>query len=110
MLDKFSTKILKFINGNLSVDLKTLNEKFRQDCSESIDFLIEEKFIVFTACGTYIDYSEDEPCYVLNYQYNITPAGLAYLQSLTKERLKYWVPIILADLLSIAALIVSILK
>ena len=38
----------------------------------------------------------------------ISPKGLAYLQELKVESRKYWFPIILSNLIAIAALIVSI--
>ena len=102
MLDTQTLKILKYINKNPNVSLKTLTAKFGENCKDSTKLLQKND----ESAGYH------PTAFVPMYKniFRILPQGEAYLQSISKERIKYWVPIIIADLLSAAAIVVSILK
>jgi hypothetical protein len=106
MLDTQTLKILKHINKNPNVSLKTLTAKFGESCKDSTKLLQKNDFISNESAGYH------PTAFVPMYKniFRILPQGKAYLQSISKERIKYWVPIIIADLLSAAAIVVSILK
>lgn len=108
LIDKLSYKILKYLKGKDKIPIETLKKQFGDYISDSLNFLEKDGYVVrdtighFPTANGFVSSKENK--------YRISPSGLAYIQEQRIERIKYWVPIIFADLLSIAAIIVSILK
>ena len=108
LIDKLSYKILKYLKDNDKVPIEIVEKQFKDNISDSLIFLEKDRYIIRDTIGSFptangFVSSKDN-------KYRISPKGRAYIQEHKIERIKYWVPIILADLLSIAAIIVSILK
>lgn len=108
MIDKLSFKILRYIKKNSQISIDDLKQKFEDSTLDSLNFLEKDGYIIrdiigkFPVANGFVSSKGNK--------YRISPKGLAYIQEQRIERIKYWVPIIFADLLSIAAIIVSILK
>ncbi len=86
--------------------LKKLNTKKTRPYTNKIDSLIK--------CG-FADYAE----YVINEYHQqipqktfvkITEKGLSYLKATRSIALRYWIPIIISNVISVIALIVAIVK
>lgn len=108
MIDKLSYKVLRVLNGKGKVPIENLRQQFGDNISDDLYFLETDRYIIRDTIGGiatangFVSSKENK--------YRISPKGKAYIHERRVERIKYWVPIILADLLSIAAIITSILK
>ncbi len=107
MLDKTSENMLKFIIKNGITDLETLKTRFGEGCNIVVSWLTENDYIKGT-----------KPCYplingkrVLRYlsPYVVTPKGRAYFEENFRNEWHYWVPIAFNLVLSIIAIIISII-
>ena len=108
MIDKISVKMLKYIKKHANVTLDELKSKFGEYAGDFVLFLQKDKYIINNTAG-YLP-TANGPLSKTTNQFRISPYGLAYLQETRKERRKYWIPIILSDLMAAAALVISFLK
>lgn len=106
MIDKKSYKILKFIKKNSNVSVEDLKKKYGDFSKDNISFLQKNEYVINDIKG-YLPATNGQLPIRTN-KLRISPKGLAYLQELKVESRKYWFPIILSNLIAIAALIVSI--
>ena len=108
MIDKLSLKVLKYIKKNVQIPIYDFKQKFGDNISDNLNFLEKNEYIIRDTIG----YFRTANGFVSSKgnEYRISPKGLAYIQEQQIERVKYWIPIIFADILSISAIIVSILK
>lgn len=108
MIDKLSLKVLKYIKKNIKISIDDLKQKFGDNISDNLNFLEKDEYIIRDTIGHFRTANGFVPS--KGNKYRISPKGSAYIQEQRIERVKYWVPIIFADILSISAIIVSILK
>ncbi len=106
MIDKKSLKILKFIKKNSNISLDELNNKFGIYAKDSVAFMQKNEYIINDLKG-YLPCTNGQMPIRTN-KFRISPKGLAYLQEKRKEAIKFWLPIIIADTLSTAAMGISI--
>lgn len=108
MIDKSSYQILKYLKMKDKISIETLKQQFGSNTSDDLMFLEKDGYIIRDTKG----YIPTANGFVSSKEknYRISPKGRAYIQEHKIEKIKYWVPIILADLLSTVAIIVSILK
>lgn len=108
MIDKSSYKILKHLKGQDKISIETLKQQFGNTISDDLYFLEKDGYIIRDTIGNIPTANGFVPS--KENKYRISPKGRAYIYEQRTEKTKYWVPIFLADLLSIAAIIVAILK
>lgn len=104
MLDRKSVKVLKFIKDNPNKTTHRINEAFGENMFVYVDGLLKNEYIFRPE--TYSPYNGTGHINT----FKISSKGIAYLENRPKETLKYWIPIIISTLISIAALIISIVK
>ena len=107
MIDKKSFKILKHIKKNVNISLDELKSRYGEWANDHISFLQKNEYILNDIKG-YLPCTNGQMPIRKN-KFRISPKGLAYLQELKIERRKYWIPIILSNLMAAAALTVSII-
>lgn len=108
MIDKTSVKMLKYIKKHANVSLDEIKTEFGEFTVDFVIFLQNDKYII-NEVRKYIP-TENGPAPDRTNKFRISPKGLSYLQETRKERRKYWIPIILSNLMAAAALVISILK
>ena len=96
MLDKNTRKLLVFIKDSGDAKDKEITEHFNSEMLPEIS-LLEENNYVETTILSFNDRA------IGRYSYSITPAGRAYLEAYTLEKLKVIYPYVISTL----ALIVS---
>ena len=107
MIDKLSLKVLKYIKKNDKISINDLKQKFGDNISDNLNFLEKDGYIIrniighFPTANGFVSSKGNE--------YRMSPKGSAYIQEQRTERIKYWVPIILSNLMAAAALVVSII-
>jgi hypothetical protein len=104
MLDKKSVQVLKYIKNNPNKTANKISAAFGENVSVYINGLLKDEYI--TRPEIYSPY--DGTGYIN--VYTISSKGIAYLENRPKKALRFWVPMIISYLISIAALIVSIVK
>lgn len=104
MLDKKSVQVLKYIKNNPNKTANKISAAFGENVSVYINGLLKDEYIARPE-----SYSPLGGTGHVNV-YKISAKGIAYLENRPKETLKYWIPIIISTLISIAALIISIVK
>ena len=108
MIDKTSVKMLKYIKKHANVTLDELSAEFGDYAKDAVDFLRTDKQIIDDVQRCYPTANGAIP--IRSGKYRISPKGLAYLRETRAERRRYWIPIILSNLMALAALIISISK
>lgn len=101
MLDNASQKILKFLENNGETKFETLYNKFGDNTED----------ILMALCN--IGYAKqliNHPTFNSNeLTYKIMPLGKAYFKERRISKIHFWIPIIIDTILSIAAIIISII-
>lgn len=108
MIDRLSVKMLKYIKKHTNVTLDDLKSKFGEYSDDYIRFLQKDNYIINDLNGYHPVVNGTVP--IKTNRFHISPKGIAYLQETRIERRKYWVPIILSNLMAAAALVISISK
>jgi len=106
MIDNKSLKLLKFLKKQ---DSPVAEENIVSEYSKSLELLVEEELIDQNTENTEVIPFEFGASYKNNYSYNISLKGKAFLEQKFKEGLLKWIPYIVTTLISISALINSIL-
>ena len=100
ILDKASKEILHTLYQKKCLTYGELKQLFPSYLSVPLDFLIQCGY-VNDADGGHID----DEC-----EYEITVLGSAYIETKQHETLRFWIPIVISNLIAAAALLVAILK
>lgn len=115
-LDSEQINILKYLDKNIYIDRAIAFQNFSISADYSINTLLQEGYISMPKN----DSQTLEPFAQLDI-YVLTGKGYAYLRTMKEinevqkrrlriEAIKYWVPICISSILSIIAIIISILK
>ena len=106
MLDKTSEKVLKHAlskyKGNMEESIKILPSQFNIDYTE-----LNQLCVNLQAQGYLTMY-----CYASEYEHGdiyLSHKGLKYFELKRKERFKYWLPIVISNIIAGIALIISII-
>lgn len=110
MLDNTSVKILKLLKSKGSLPLKTM-EKYigsRHAIMDNLKLLEENKYI-FNLRGDAPYVLDDDgtigQLVVVEDIYKLMPLGEAYIESISRDRFRYWVPIVISAI----ALVISVI-
>lgn len=110
MLDNTSVKILKLLKSKGSLPLKTM-EKYigsRHAIMDNLKLLEESKYIFNLRGDTPYTLNDDGTIgqlVVVEDVYKLTPLGKAYLESISRDRFRFWIPIAISAI----ALVVSVI-
>ena len=108
MIDTLSYKILIELSKHDKTSTDLLYQKFGDAISDTLQALVREGYA--SACDLQYRHVKDYAFISAAQTYKITPKGLAIICERRQRKIEYWVPIIIADALSLLAVIISILK
>jgi hypothetical protein len=104
MLSKKSLKLLRYIKKHSNITIAALREKFGKSVDSFVMDLWKNEYIENKKMERTTKVKTDMTLPIGDY--TISPKGLAKLESLPREKLKFWLPMTL----SVIALIVSIIS
>jgi len=107
MLDKQSNKILKILKDKGEVSLSEFKDRINSDIKESLNYLVSEKYIENMKNGPAVNTGKGLEFGASNI-FKIKAKGNIYLENLPKERLKYWLPIAISNIIAILSLVISL--
>lgn len=99
MISKYQKRILKYLYPYKQIDSTEFRKLFRIDFNDfNIRELYSLKLITTDSSKLY------NPSVI-----KLTEQGRAYVEEFKNDEIRFWVPIIISNMLSIAALVVAIL-
>lgn len=115
MLDETSIKILKLLKSKGSLTLVEIEEQTfsRHAIMDNIKLLEDNKYVLNLRGDTPFVLNDDgciEQLEVVADLYKLMPQGVAYLECISKDKFRFWLPIIISAIalvISAIALIVS---
>lgn len=110
LLDKTAVKILKYIRDNAPTELETVASLVHSEtvAEKYVHSLKTHRFI--RGLSSRMIQTPNGPVMHTFAPFEITPEGLACLEDIKKERLRFWIPVtvsILAFLVSLASLAID---
>jgi hypothetical protein len=104
MIDKKSVKLLKYLYENGNTPFSDLKQLYGDNFENDIHYLEEVvKYVKRPSAGSTV--IDRKIINVKSKSIDITPGGRAYLESIPRNRLHFWIPVSI----SILSLIISIL-
>ncbi len=109
MLDKKSVKLLRYIKKNPNSNLETLKMRYGENVLDNLRYLDKEEYL-FNKTNGRIHSLDGRSMPIKTNVYIITPKGIAYLEERHQNNTRYIVPLIISNIMSLAALVVSIIN
>ena len=104
-LSPHDNKVLVYIIKHIAVDSEQIKDKFGDAGNARFKTFVSSKILI--PDGTMTDENGN---IIPNDKYKISELGRSYMQEYRTERFHYWLPIVLDTMLSVSALVISLLK
>lgn len=101
MIDKISRKALKFISKNGEISLDAIYANFGEYGEQIINSLCVEGYVKQVLLRPTFNINE--------FTYAITPKGKAYFEERRSVKIHFWIPIAIDTVLSLSAIVISVI-